>query len=935
MDRDDLENSKEENLDSTEEILESEENGPSPEDIPPETETMAEQPAVNRDTDQKESGEKRRRPFILRFLLSLVMGISFILAGILFAIIIFIGISLVFRSDPVDALPEGFDAYVRVESAGKMLESTIDLEVADIMLASPKLSQIRSILTEIRNQDIIRTPLFRFLTNIRIDAAMFGKDRFLVLGDLGIRSVVTRMFKPAFPLIKFFDARDLEYKKGKDLSYFVYETGDTEIFISLKRNLLTVSNDLALLEESVLKIGNRDFSEELLEALERPAEGDLRILINPQTLLASAGNNESIGRIFSYLEFPEYATLDLTVTNESLMLYAALPVVSTEEALDQLITVRSGAPAIISILPESVQYATILAAGTPAQLNRIAGPLAGPSFVDALKKADRGSKLAFGLDINELLFSWTGSELGVFGMERFPEPVFFIRISDEKKREEVFEQILSSLILSGDSRTLLDGIRISRISFPGFINALMKALKVDLPKPYYAVEDDFLFMSSSAEAVGAAISSIKAKELMVRSENWKKSGGKVPASAAVEIFYSLDRSIPFFLQGQGPAVDALQLYRYGVATLRFDNGIMKISVAAVASEGEGIAPVPGFPLKTEGKLTSPVVSLSRRGKINTLYWVEDNSLLIEYDPANGERNTAQLDDAAWLVPEAGESGQDGTLWAVSKRGMIYGFAPGLNALAGFPIATGIRSTAHPIVENGTLFLSDRDSRGLTTVQRDGTITVIPVQFDAPLLSPPNYREGLWAAYPKSFGASLHLFDAGGAEAPGWPVPVDQIAFGSPFFTPWEDSFLIGFLSQAGDLTFYRPNGEIYRQHKLDGVFYSNPIYAENAQTIYCISEEGRIFKVSLDGDIDLAEPQGLRGRDAVLTAFNIIGNEKEEIFISEAGASVYGFTSDLIPLDGFPVGGGHRPAFGDLNGDKSPELITGGYDNTVRAYFFH
>jgi hypothetical protein len=64
------------------------------------------------------------------------------------------------------------------------------------------------------------------------------------------------------------------------------------------------------------------------------------------------------------------------------------------------------------------------------------------------------------------------------------------------------------------------------------------------------------------------------------------------------------------------------------------------------------------------------------------------------------------------------------------------------------------------------------------------------------------------------------------------------------------------------------------------------------------------------------------------------GRAGEEVFLYGSGSIVHGFTAELRPLEGFPLSGGRAPDFVDLNGDSRPELVSGGFDDTIYVYSF-
>jgi hypothetical protein len=51
--------------------------------------------------------------------------------------------------------------------------------------------------------------------------------------------------------------------------------------------------------------------------------------------------------------------------------------------------------------------------------------------------------------LNELLFDWIGTEVGVFGIKGIPDPVFYLKVSDQGQKAFCLRQALANSLLSG------------------------------------------------------------------------------------------------------------------------------------------------------------------------------------------------------------------------------------------------------------------------------------------------------------------------------------------------------------------------------------------------------------------------------------------------------------------------------------------------------
>mgnify|MGYP000453629335 CR=1 FL=1 len=73
-------------------------------------------------------------------------------------------------------------------------------------------------------------------------------------------------------------------------------------------------------------------------------------------------------------------------------------------------------------------------------------------------------------------------------------------------------------------------------------------------------------------------------------------------------------------------------------------------------------------------------------------------------------------------------------------------------------------------------------------------------------------------------------------------------------------------------------------------------------------------------------------RKSRMIAYDIDRDGIDELFIYGARNFVIGLDAKLEMLPGFPVAGGRKPAFGNLNNDAWLEMIVAGFDDKLYVY---
>jgi hypothetical protein len=900
-------------------------------------------------TEAAAPSKRRRRPF--RAFLITVLGLLALIAA---AVLVLVAINALDNREAASFLPPKPDAYASVRSLSELATRLTGLKAADELLSGPGEAELRSLLVAARSTPLLSSKLFRFLANVPVHIAVEG-DRVIAAVDLGLAGTAARLLPLASPFIK---VKELSYEYSKGVSRILVGKAPSFVRLAVVGRILLVSTSAQELEKAIARGTARtsDLSMEADEApnlalrarlsgldLSAPREGAIRIIADISGLTSRLGGSGVFSSgLFKNFSFPREAVLDLDISDESVSLEASLPVSSSDKDLAALLTRRSGVPSVLPLLPASSVYASIAAIERPGSLMQIALRYFDKAGANSYASADSACTMALGIGFDKLLFSWAGDEFGVFGLEKFPEPVFFMRVSNETARKAAFDKLVSSAFFNEDLSTVVEDLRIPRLVLPSFVRDILKLVDVDIPQPYWIVERGFLFASSSAEALRAVAKSISSGETLMRSEGYRNLIGSSGSDSSFAIFYSLDRGDPFFLRGSSPIERVLRLYKNGVLFIRSGSSALGVSLHAVrGKESAGLRELPGFPVTAGGRLVGAPLVLGSGSKAVAVLPLSGARLVakpLSGGSGGGSTIEAKLDGDAWLCAAVDEKGMP-FVWALTKQGTVYRLDSKLEHIRPFPIAASLRPSSPPALApvSGAAprLVFGVKGGGFLLVSADGTERKIELPGEPALLSPPAFAGGMFAVYPKSFDGRILLVNENGETMAGWPVEAGGIAFGSPVFVRSGSDRLVAFLTQAGELTLRSIDGTMLSGFplRLGGSYSAAPVAQSKGSSLYMIDSEGLITRVSTQGEV-IAErrEEGLKGGEVALAIASPYADDRELVFAAGSGNGLYAFTSDLDPVPGFPAKAAWLPALADIDGDGKVEIVTGGIDDTIHAY---
>ena len=875
------------------------------------------------------NGKKRRRaPVIVCILLVIVIGIPAAT----------VGISFVGRIAPTSVIPDSFDLYVSVPDAGRLAGNVLGHEALPDIMDLAELAPLMATFNQVRNAGLAENRWIRLVTAGRLSAALLPGDRVLVAWDAGVVWPLLR-FLPT--LARGVNVPGLFYVRTGGNYRFEYRLDDgTVFFIGHRRNLLVVSNNESLFE-SVIDGTSRDGYPIGHDASSR--NHDIAFLLSPQALTNILGGGAADPQIVSalgLLDFPGKVEASLSIMPNQLNLNITTPLGTENEALRRIIERNSGATPIMAMIPRDAQYMTMLSAGGLRELLDAASAIAwgastGADFDDNVRRADSAARLTLRMSLEELLFSWTGSQFAVYGLEGRPHPVFAVQIADEGRRREVFDRAFGTIFLTEDVRLTLDGNRIPRIQLPGFLSSFLGFLGVDVPSPFYMVHNNHLLISESAETLLAAVNAVRRNEVLPRQELWRTLSRGNTGPTSISLFYSLDRSMPFFLRGNNELTAILRLYRQGLARLSLDDGLLRVSLSVIPGAGRGIVPVAGYPMDlgaAQARVGNRLYRISS-GRESRLLVTRGRDVLA-IDPL--DRSVRELRDfgSPNTVVHAIPQTAAGQAWVVDSLGNVGLVDMELESVRGFPISTGIRLSAPPKSWGGRLFLSGED--GAVYAVDDGASVTRWASFSSALRAAPSFLDfnnrTFVAVYPRDiiFG-EIFAMDGAGVPLPGWPVLVPGIAFGSPLlFSAGRPARLFAaFITQAGDLVVHADTADMLPGFpiELDGVFFQQPVF--DGESLWIIESGGTLFRVGLDGQVFSQRIPRLTVREE--GHITVAG---DGVFVTGEGNALHGYSLNFSSLYGFPLPVWGRPVIGDILGGRETEVSGVGMDNRLHMWRF-
>ncbi len=899
--------------------------------------------AVNADIKDKskpeaaKKGKKKHSIFykIIKTLCIMLLSIVVLFAG-------FCLYSALDGADPAEHIPEGHYAYINLPSFGQFFQKTLSMKTLDSVLTSPETAQLQGLLRSLRASPELSSWWFKIASDIRVDAAAYNENHFLIFTKLGFRSAAVRI-APLILKIKpelLSSIKELQTVNENNIRYWIYTASGLQIYIGVVKDSVIISSSKELFFQTFgkTKSGN---TEEIKRFVRYSKKDSISVLSDINYFTGGLkADNSILSNAVKNITFDKNTVININVNEKGLSAAGNCNWQTENEGLKTVLTRQSFIPGILNRLPKSVDYITLINAGDPEFIFNNGNVLFSDSVLSAYKTASNASRFLFRKDINELLFSWMGEEIGVFGLEHSEQPVFFVSLKDEKQCRKIFEDIFASVFINKDVSALVDGLRIPRIEFPDLLKNLLHAFKVELPRPFYVIENGYLYLSQSAEAIASVINEVKAGSLLVKTENWKSITKNISPETSIFVYYTVEKQIPAMLKNIGILQQVLKDYGKGVLSIKTDpSQKLSFEFHTQKTESNALSELAAFPHKCGEKVTSYLYCGKNQGNVPFAYWAAGQSIYA-LNLADKSVKTLKLDEKAYLTVRL-ESGRIDSVWALSSHGTIYKTDYALKPDENFPILTGEKFAAVPQIIKDGIVVPIANKPQLLFANKSGDIR-FSEPMETRLKNPPTVFDDTVAASPRSFDSLFYLFGTDGKITGGFPRNIESISAVQPVLYQTENKELCAaILTEDGkfsltplliDRTFLPEGNEGY-SIDLNVSCRTQPVYSANLKMFFLIADAGYLYKI--DTQCRIIDKIALKQKNAddyVITLLDLTGDKRDDILISGGGNSIYAYGSNLTLLEGFPVSGTGIPHLIDVDGDGKAELITCSIDGFIHSY---
>ena len=885
-----------------------------------------------------------------------VVKVLIIIITVLITLLVLLAAALAYcafdRKSALSSIPRNYSIYVHTDSAFDTVNPLFDLQAADVFLSAPQYSSVRKAFMDFRSSNLRENKFVRFAASRQVDFALYGDgskigsdSHFVAVLNLGLFSIATRVGSYMYPKLNLAAStnevlQNLSYETNEQTSYFVYKTPEFPLYIKSVKNLLIVSDSFEHLLTASLVENDTTYTPEQRKLFKTGKKGELRIVADASSLMHSVtSGNPILSSMSNLVSADSLSVISFSINDSDVSLKCRVPISSEPEdagSLAPILAKKSTVPSILTRFSDITQYYTVLNAGSLEELKDAVLPFA-PDIKNPdefWKNCDDWCKAILGMDLEEFLFSWMGSEFAVFGIENQNDPVFSIQIKNEKARQSVFNKLVSSILIKDDNSLILGGVRLSRLEFPSFLNWMLGIVGVNMPSPYFIVLDGNIYFSESAECLSAVYTNAHSGKSLIKSPNYAEVSKDLKNDTAISLFYNLERSIPFFLRSNESLSQVLKLYTMGRFDVRIEKKCLEMNLHACARKSGSLYSVPGFPLSLNGKTDAANLQVDSGKNPKHVYWVENGTEIKALDVSSMEIVSKSESDKVEISAMT-KTKNGGSLWSLTSHGVVSLLNSSLEPVGNFPLMLGENISCRPASVGENLVVVSGEGN-VFIVKPDASMVTIEIPELTAKSEPVALADGkAFVIYSKGFLGKIYYFEGDKCVNLDNPFETPGIAIGSPAILKNGSKPHVGFITQAGEMNVWKVDSKDGEQiegfpMKLGGIFMTNVVASE--KYFYALSNDALLYRISLDGSVLTVQIPNSTAKHGYICLRDTDKDGRQSVFVCADANVIYGFNENLELLSGYPLAGWGKPVFADVNGNKVAECIATTIDKKLVAW---
>ncbi len=848
-------------------------------------------------------------------------------------------------------IPLDYTGYIKIDSLMDTYNSLVDLRASDVILSKTELKDIYKTILDIRSTKILKNKFLAKLINLKANIIIKKDYSPILLFDLGYKSIITRSSQFMTKFMGNHNKFSLEKLNSKNNIYQLHlKTYNRVLYISVCKNLLFVAfnkEDIDYLYETKQKANNIYYDENFKFIKNKTKNfGMADIYFNTNEVFQPLFlSSYKVNKIINKFKYNTNTAISMNITNEDFLLNTYTSYYTTDKKINDFIWNESGKLDVVDYLPNDTNLYSGIKIKSFEEFYKVFLYLNERQYDEKIKTIDKSSKLLFGLGIEEIIFSWIGTEIGAYTSDISTHPVVFLKIKNKKKLETVLKKVTKSIVLKEESKIIYNDVNLKKISIRNFLQPIIEIFIKGLDTPYYKIIDNYIFFSMDPATLANLEKKYNDKLTITSDKVYKSISSKIKNKANIFLYFNMTEKIPNFLKMNKILPDILKLYEKGILTINFDNTNLEIDIAAAGVNIRKAKNFPGYPQQLEHNITSPILCKNITGSSveELIYTTKNEKLFITNFNNNPIKNfPVSLNGISNNAPILTNFNNDKNLYifVFTDKGYLHSFDTKGNEKLSYPIETDFKDSFYPVYFNGSLlFYSNKEKK--LFIFKNEKFTEINNEITSPLLSPVTVYNNILAFYPKSFSGTINLINSNGNPVKGWPKEAGGIGFGSPVINRIGNEHIgsVIFMTQKGDLNIWKLDGNKKDGFplKFSGVYYTQPVVgnvdSKSDREIVTLDKNGNISIISGNGSIILSkEIKEANSKENKILLFDINNDNINEIFIYGGSNNIIALDSKLNILPGFPVKGNTKPSFTDFDSDGQYEMVVAGVDKFIYVY---